>query len=308
MKLKPHELSTLSRLTDQWLDLEPHDRESWRVHAISEYPQLRAAIEAFAEPAQSTHLTPELTSNEGSKDPQENGFASRQAIGPYHLDREIGRGGMGTVWLAKQADEHLERTIALKLPWHHLAQKGLRTRFSRERNILAALDHPGIAKLFDAGVTQDGQPYMAMQYVPGIAITQFCDAHHLDIQARLRLFIDLLDAVQHAHSNLVVHRDLKPSNILVTDDRHVVLLDFGIAKLLDADVQDTISASDMAVTEFVGTALTLDYASPEQVAGKQISTRSDIYSLGVILYELLCGQRPYRLRRNSKAALEEAVT
>lgn len=307
MKLGADQLAILSKLSDQWLDLPEAQRSRWRDEAIRQYPELAIPIAAMADDSAESRVSPELNHTLADREDEAPEFAQGDNIGSYRLVREIGRGGMGVVWLADQDNDHITRTVALKLPLQHLAQRGLRTRFARERNILAALDHPGIAKMFDAGVSADGQPYMAMQYVSGVAITSHCDQRQLDVAARLQLFIELLDAVQYAHSNLIVHRDLKPGNILVTTEGRVMLLDFGIAKLLDAQATADPTSNGKSVTEFAGTALTLDYASPEQVADQVVSTRSDIYSLGVVLYELLVGRRPYHLRRASRAALEEAV-
>jgi len=305
MKLDSNQISTVSRLSEEWLDLPVDQRIRWKDEAVRRYPELTRAINAIASDVAHSVIAPELDLANNEVDDEIHEFSEDQHIGPYRLKREIGRGGMGTVWLAEQSDELITRTVALKLPLLHLSKRGLRTRFGRERNILAALDHPGIAKMFDAGVTEDGQPYMAMQYVQGTAISNHCDSRKLSIPERLQLFIELLAAVQHAHSNLVVHRDIKPGNVLVTDQGRAMLMDFGIAKLLDTAGIDVGGGSPK--TEFAGSALTLDYASPEQVAGSVVSTRTDIYSLGVVLYELLAGKRPYRLRRTSKAALEEAV-
>jgi len=307
MKLGADQLAILSRLGDQWLDLPQAQRRRWRDEAIRQYPELALPIAAIADDSAVSRVSPELNQTLTDRDDEEPVFSQGDTIGPYRLVREIGRGGMGVVWLADQDNGHITRTVALKLPLQHLAQRGLRTRFARERNILAALDHPGIAKMFDAGVAEDGQPYMAMQYVSGLAITTHCDQRRLDVAARLHLFIELLDAVQYAHSNLIVHRDIKPGNILVTTEGRVMLLDFGIAKLLNTQATTDVTGNGPAMTEFVGTALTLDYASPEQVADQPVSTRTDIYSLGVVLYELLVGRRPYHLRRATRAALEEAV-
>jgi serine/threonine-protein kinase len=307
MKFSADQLAILSSLSDQWLDLPDAHRERWRDAAIRKHPELALAIAGIADDSSVSSVSPQLklTNIEVDNDTPE--FFKGGTIGTYRLVREIGRGGMGVVWLADQDNEHITRTVALKLPLQHLPQKGLRTRFARERNILAALDHPGIAKMFDAGIAEDGQPYMAMQYVSGVAITSHCDQQQLDVPTRLRLFIELLDAVQYAHSNLIVHRDIKPGNILVTTEGRVMLLDFGIAKLLDSQASTDPTGNGKSMTEFAGTALTLDYASPEQVAEQAVSTRTDIYSLGVVLYELLVGRRPYHLRRASRAALEEAV-
>lgn len=220
-------------------------------------------------------------------------------VGPYRLVRELGAGGMATVWLAERADGSLQRQVALKLPRSGWAL-GLSQRMARERDILAALEHPRIARLYDAGVTESGRPYMAMEYVDGVAIDVYWRRHALGAEQGLRLILQVAEAVAYAHYRLVVHRDLKPSNILVTADGEVRLLDFGVAKLL-ADDRDT------PLTQLIGRAFTPDYASPEQIRGKPMSMASDVYSLAVVLYELLTGQRPYRLKRETAAALEEAI-
>ena len=225
-----------------------------------------------------------------------------QTIGPYRLIREIGHGGMGSVWLAERSDGALKRQVALKLPHIALAQDKLADRFARERDILAGLVHPHIARLYDAGVTQDGRPYLAMEYVPGQSLGDYCQSHGLGLAARLRLFRQVLRAIQYAHSQLVVHRDLKPGNILVTDEGEVRLLDFGIAKLLHSDA---VHATE--VTELGGRALTPQYAAPEQILGQPIGTGADIYSLGMLLYELLAGAPPYRLKRATRGGLEDAI-
>ena len=221
-------------------------------------------------------------------------------IGPYRLIRRLGAGGMATVWLAARDDGVLHRQVALKLPrdgW----SLGLVQRMARERDILGALEHPRIARLYDAGVTTEGRPWMAMERVSGLPIDAYCSAEDLDVTGRLRLFLQVTDAVSHAHARLIVHRDLKPSNILVTPEGEVRLLDFGVAKLLDEPDGAT------SLTQQLGRAVTPDYASPEQVSGKPVTVGTDVYSLGVVLYELFCGQRPYRLQRASRAALEEAI-
>ena len=222
-------------------------------------------------------------------------------VGPYRLVRPLGEGGMGTVWLAERHDSTLQRQIALKLP-HAGGASGLARRMARERDILAALEHPNIARLYDAGVTPEGRPWLAMERVDGVPLDVYCREHALEVPARLRLFLQVADAVAHAHARLVVHRDLKPSNILVTADGQVRLLDFGIAKLLDGDRPATA-----ALTQQIGRAVTPDYAAPEQIAGQPVTVASDVYSLGIVLYELLTGERPYSLSRTSAAALEQAV-
>jgi eukaryotic-like serine/threonine-protein kinase len=225
-----------------------------------------------------------------------------QEIGPYRLVRELGSGGMGVVWLAERTDGLIDRPVALKLPHGAWKRAGLAERMARERAILAALTHPNVAHLYDAGLASDGQPYLAIEYIEGRRIDVFCDAHSLDVKARLRLFAQVADAVAYAHGKLIVHRDLKPANILVSADGRVKLLDFGIAKLLeDGETRET------RVTELSGRALTPDYASPEQLRGEPLTIASDVYSLGVVLYEMLCGQRPYKLARASRCALEDAI-
>jgi eukaryotic-like serine/threonine-protein kinase len=229
------------------------------------------------------------------------GAVAGQNVGPYVLLRLLGVGGMGEVWLARRAEGGLQREVALKLPLSN--RWDLAARFSLERDILARLEHPNIARLYDAGVSAEGQPYLAMEMVHGEPITVFSDARRLDIEARIALFAQVLTAVQFAHANLVLHRDLKPSNILVTEAGEVRLLDFGIAKLLAADAP----APQGTLTEFAGGMLTPAYASPEQVLQEPLSTVSDVYSLGVVLFELLTGKPPYRVEISSVAQLELAI-
>ena len=208
----------------------------------------------------------------------------------YTLVREIGRGGMGSVYLAERSDETFHRQVAIKLILPPAGSAQVIARFQQEREILASLDHPNIAKLLDAGVTDEGWPYFVMEFVEGRPIHRWCDERRLNISQRIELFRGVIDAVRYAHRHLVVHRDLKPGNIFVTNDGVVKLLDFGIAKVLsstDAErAPDTVTLAGM---------MTPEYASPEQVKGAAITTLSDVYSLGVVLYELLTGHRPYLL-------------
>lgn len=224
-----------------------------------------------------------------------------QDIGPYRLLRELGMGGMGTVWLAERTDDGPQRQVAVKLPLHGWA-RGVAERLEQERDTLAALEHPNIARLYDAGVTATGRPYLTMEFVDGLPIDAFAAEHNLSVRARLELILQVARAVAYAHGRLIVHRDLKPSNILVTRQGDVSLLDFGAAKLLRDD-----GPQDSALTREAGRALSPDYASPEQIRGEAITVASDVYSLGVVVFELLTGQRPYRLQRHSTAALEAAI-
>lgn len=234
--------------------------------------------------------------------PQNTGMRPGVEVGTYRLESLLGEGGMGQVWLASRADGLYQRRVALKLLRPGLADTNLRTRFTRERQILARLAHPHIARLLDAGISRDGLPYLALEYVEGEPITDYCRNQRTPLDKRLRMFQQICDAVSHAHANLIVHRDLKPSNIMVTPAGDVRLLDFGIAKLLDSN--------DVPLPEQTRTgarAFTLHYAAPEQVRGEPVTTMTDVYSLGVVLYELLTDSKPYRLKRQTDAEWEEAI-
>ncbi len=230
--------------------------------------------------------------------------AAGDLIGPYRLLRLLGRGGTSTVWLAQRSDGSVPLPVALKLPFVDAGGAQIGERFRRERQILATLNHPNIARFYEAGITADQQPYLALEHVEGESLLQYCARAALSTSERLKLFMQVLRAVQYAHSMLVIHRDLKPSNIIVTAAGEVKLLDFGIAKLLDRDTQRTELTE---LTRTYGRMMTLDFASPEQVKGEPLTTATDVYSLGVILFELLTGNRPYRLKRSSRAQLEEAI-
>jgi eukaryotic-like serine/threonine-protein kinase len=240
-------------------------------------PDLRSEVESLlrAHYASETFLEPHPHTHEGRR------------IGPYLLLEEIGAGGMGTVYRARREDENFKQEVAVKLMRTSLEIRPEAVRrFLDERQILAALAHPNIARLLDGGYTPEGTPYIVMEYVAGTPITDYCVRNELDLKARLRLFLQLAAGVQFAHQHLVIHRDIKPANILVTGEGIPKLLDFGIAKLLDPQA----AGADTTVRPF-----TPDYASPEQVRGTAMSTASDVYSLGVLLYELVAGRRPYQL-------------
>jgi len=217
-------------------------------------------------------------------------YIGRQ-IDSYKIIKEVGRGGMGTVYLATHADESFDKTVAVKLIKRGMDTNAVLKRFVMERQILARLEHPNIAGLLDGGSTEDGLPYLVMEYFEGEPITKFSDSHALGVEERLELFCKVCDAISYAHQNLVVHRDIKPSNILVTADGIPKLLDFGIAKLLHPDW--SLETAEATATMF--RIMTPEYASPEQVRGLPITTASDVYSLGVVLYELLSGERPYKI-------------
>jgi eukaryotic-like serine/threonine-protein kinase len=206
-------------------------------------------------------------------------------IGPYRLLRLIGEGGMGSVWLAERADSEFQRSVALKLP-HITSRAGLDERMRRERDILASLEHPGIARMYDGGISADGRPYMAMEFVNGVDLLSYCSERYLPLKERLELFLQVCDAVSYAHAHLVVHRDLKPANIIVAAAGQVKLLDFGIAKILEPDV-----IGDATRTAHLSPA----YAAPEQIAGSRITTATDVYALGVLLFQLLSGRLPWQI-------------
>ncbi len=234
---------------------------------------------------------------------QVEGLATGAAVGPYRVVRELGRGGMAVVYLAERADGLFEQRVALKVMQRGGASAELVRRFEQERRILASLSHPAIARLLDAGVTADGRPYFAMEYVEGEPIDQHCDARRLGIDERLRLFAVVAQAVRAAHRGLVVHRDLKPSNVLVSKEGGVKLLDFGIAKPLDSET----AAGSTALTRAPLRMLTPEYASPEQIRGEPITTATDVYQLGLLLYELAAGRPALAVEGRAPAELERVI-
>ncbi|MCW5664150.1 MAG: serine/threonine protein kinase [Piscinibacter sp.] len=298
-----HRWPALSALLDEALALPPGERPRWlealKVDAALR-DTLRTLLADYAEVEHGPFLAtlPRLDAAPGAGA----GPAPGARIGPYRLIAELGRGGMGTVWLAERADGAFERRVALKLPLVHRLRPELAARFLRERDILARLEHPHIARLYDAGLDADGLPYLALELVEGEPIDAHADARRLGLRARLALFVQVLEALQYAHANLVIHRDLKPSNILVDAAGQVRLLDFGIAKLLAGP-----DAPETELTRVSGRPLTPEYASPEQVRGEPLGTASDLYSLGVVLHRLLAGAAPYRVDLRSAAQWEQAV-
>src|SRR5262249_31211573 len=229
---------------------------------------------------------------------------SGQKVGAYTLESPIGHGGMGTVWAARRSDGRFEGRAAVKFLNLGLLGGAGEDRFKREGSFLAKLSHPHIAHLIDAGTSASGQPYLILEYVEGRQIDQYCEDQALDPEARIQLFLDVLAAVSHAPANLIVHRDIKPSNVLVTGDGQVKLLDFGIGKLLEGE---SLFGEATALTREGGRALTPAYAAPEQVSGGSITTATDVYALGVVLYQLLAGKHPAESALLSPASLMKAI-
>lgn len=221
-------------------------------------------------------------------------------IGAYRLIKRVGVGGMGSVFLAERSDGSFERQVALKVVKKGMDTEMVVRRFEMERQILARLDHPNVARLLDGGITDDGRPYFVMEYIDGVPLTEYCDKHRLNIHERLQLFRLVCSAVQYAHQHLIVHRDLKPSNILVTDNGEVKLLDFGIAKLLDEDESSNLTRTGVRV-------FTPAYAAPEQLLNEAITTETDVYALGIVLYELLSGRRPFEAWRTESELREHVL-
>ncbi len=303
-------MALMSRLLDEALPLDEAARRRWLDELSPENQELsqplrQALLPEFHQPSDWEGLFTLLEPGaEGHGGPAVTGLQSGARVGPYELIRLLGAGGMAEVWLAKRADGVFKREVALKLPLLNRVRRDLEQRFARERDILAGLEHPHIARLYDAGIDPEGLPYLSMEYVQGELLTDWCDAHRLNIRERLRLFLQVLEAVQYAHDRHVIHRDLKPSNVLVTHEGQVRLLDFGVATLLDSDQ----SAGQAPLTSVYGHALTPLYASPELVRGDPVDAKSDIYSLGVLLFEILTGNRPYRLNAGaSRGVLEQAI-
>jgi len=296
MPIDPQAWPEISRLMDEWMDLPEERREEWFAGVTAAHPELAQTLRKLL-----SQPKPEFLHDLPHVDVEYGALSAGMLAGPYRLEKELGRGGMGVVWLATRADGAVSRKVAIKFPFLHLYDDAVKSRFAREREILGRLEDARIARLYDAGVTAQGQPYLVLEYVEGEEIIGYCDRLRLDIRARLRLFLEVLRGVQYAHANLVVHRDLKPSNILVTAAGEVRLLDFGIAKFLeDGETAET------EITRLGGRALTPGYASPEQVRGDAITTATDVYSLGVLLCDLLTGSRPRAGARPSFTQFSQA--
>jgi serine/threonine-protein kinase len=289
----------IDELFEGALRLSPAERARWLATAAGDDTELRHEVAELL----AAHDVGNGILDRRRPDPEPSAPRAERRIGAYRVIRELGRGGMGVVYLAERDDGQFTRRVAVKLLRASPDAEELHRRFIAERQILASLVHPHIAQLLDGGVTDGRLPYLVMEYVEGMPITDYCDRQRLTIAERLRLFLDVCSAVHHAHQNLVIHRDLKPSNIMVTEARRVKLLDFGIAKLLNPGM----SAVAVPVTRTELRIMTPEYASPEQVRGDPLSTASDVYALGVVLYELLAGRRPYRLTSTAPAELARVV-
>lgn len=292
------------------------ERNAFLAAACADDAPLRAEVESLLKhevaaasfiemPAYANHRAAAWLAAAGDDDEAPGAAVSGQHIGPYKILRELGRGGMGAVYLAERDDDAYRKQVAIKLVKRGFDSADTYRRFRDERQILAQLDHPNIARLFDGGTTPEGAPYFVMEYVEGLTITAYCDHHRLPTNRRLELFRTVCAAVQHAHQNLIVHRDIKPSNILITNDGTPKLLDFGIAKVLTTETPAAATIHEHTRTEM--RLLTPDYASPEQVRGEKLTTASDTYSLGVVLYELLTGQRPYRVANSQPYELARMI-
>ena len=293
------------RLFDQALELPPEERPSWLARACGANAALRAQVEALLRADASAERFLELGAFRCAAplvDAPDSTPVEGLRIGPYRVVRELARGGMGVVYLAGRADGQFEQQVALKLIKRGMDSDEIHRRFLAERQILAQLSHPHIARLLDGGVTEGGQPWFAIEYVDGVPITDHCVAHRLATDDRLLLFLDVCDAVRHAHQHLVVHRDLKPSNVLVTAAGDAKLLDFGIAKLL----RDAVPG-DSGLTMTGYRVMTPQYAAPEQVSGAPVTTATDVYALGAVLYELLTGRPAHRLQSYTPTEVERVV-
>lgn len=307
MSLSPEDWGRVKEIFAEAAELSQAERAGFLERACAGNEGLRREVESLLEadtgatsfiedPAMA--IPPEFLIEEAKA---EETFEGRQ-LGAYRILRELGRGGLGAVYLAARADDRYQKQVAIKLIRRGLDTDDILSRFRAERQILAQLDHPNIARLLDAGSTDEGLPYFVMEFIDGQPINTYCDARQLSVASRLKLFRTVCGAVTYAHQHLVIHRDIKPSNILVTNEGEPKLLDFGIAKMLHAD--DPLAAATLTGARV----MTPEYASPEQVQGGAVTTSTDIYSLGVLLYELLTGKKPYRLATRTPEEISRAVT
>ena len=304
--MTPERWKQIEAIFEQALELKANERAAFVQKSCTGDEELRREVESLLE----SHASAggfiddrSLFISEVDLNDDDGIVPPGQLIGPYRITREIGRGGMGTVYLAERADQQYEKQVAIKLIKRGMDTDSVLRHFRNERQILASFDHPNIARLFDGGTTKDGLPYFVMEYVEGIAIDRYCDEERLSINERLKLFLQVCAAVSYAHRHTVIHRDIKPSNVLVTSDGVPKLLDFGIAKILQSG-----DGAEGFVTATGIRPMTPEYASPEQVRGESVTTANDVYSLGVVLYELLTGTSPYRLTTHGPREIERAIS
>ena len=292
---------SLSEHLDQALELSDDERGEWLENLRTRDPALAAKLaellearsqKGYSEFLSGPPLLPEGTGRIAT-------LIGRR-VGPYVIDAEIGRGGMGSVWRARRDDGRFEGSVAVKFVNAAWLGRAGDERFRTEGKLLAKFDHPNIARLLDAGLLDDAQPYLLLEYVQGDPIDAYCARNALDVEARVRLFLSVLAAVGHAHTHLIVHRDLKPANIFITQDGTVKLLDFGIAKLIDGDNPSA------ALTQSGLGPLTPQYAAPEQLLAQPVTTATDIYALGLVLYEIFTGHRPFKTA--DRSAVPSAVS
>jgi eukaryotic-like serine/threonine-protein kinase len=305
--MNPEVWKEAERLFRECADMPGSTRNAFLDDACENQPELRNAIDGLLRGDSNSDQRVRQAIGRAAADLSDKRVDRWEGteIGPYRIDRRIAEGGMGVVYLAHRSDKQFDQQVAIKILATSLASESLRTRFLSERQILANLNHTNIANLLDGGQTDEGMPYLVMQYIDGVPIDQYCDVHKLTVDERLALFIQVCAAVHDAHTNLVIHRDIKPANILVPKDGVPKLLDFGIAKLLD--LRDM--PHNVAATMDGARLLTPRHASPEQVVGDPITTASDVYSLGLLLYELLCGSFPYAITSATRTSeIEETVT
>jgi len=296
--LTPEQWEQVGPYLDEALELFPEQRAQWLLSLSQKDAKLASMVQALLDEQ-------EQVEREGflERPPLQTGSRlAGQKVGSYTLISQIGQGGMGSVWLAQRSDGRFERKAAVKFVSTARTGRVMEERFKREGNVLGRLIHPHIAELLDAGICSDGTPYLILEYVDGEAIDQYCDEQKLSVEARIKLFLDVLSAVAEAHANLIVHRDIKPSNVMVRKDGQVKLLDFGIAKLLAPD-----GAAATQLTVEGGGAFTPRFAAPEQVTGGNITTATDVYALGAMLYFLLTGSHPAQTSRQSTAELLQAI-
>lgn len=301
-QLTDEQWRSLSEYLDVALELTETERERWLAELQVLNPEMAAHVARALSVREQQAFAQFLHEDMAVRaEALASASLAGRAVGPYVIDAQIGQGGMGTVWRAHRADGRFEGTVAIKFVQILLSGGAGEQRFRVEGELLARLDHPNIARLIDAGVLEGIQPYLVLEYVQGIPIDEFCQKQRLRLEARIELFRAVLEAVSHAHSHLVVHRDIKPANILVTGQGTVKLLDFGIAKLLSND------SNAMPLTRSSAIPLTPQYAAPEQVLGHDITTATDVYALGLVLYLLLTGTHPVRSDTRSSAELLHAV-